>query len=65
MPEVAGDAAIMIDPLNVGELADAIGSVVESNSLREQLRHLGLARAASFSWLKTACQTLKVYEQCA
>ena len=65
MPEVAGDAAIMIDPLNVGELADAIGSVVESNSLREHLRHLGFARAASFSWLKTACQTLKVYEQCA
>jgi glycosyltransferase involved in cell wall biosynthesis len=65
MPEVAGDAAIMVDPLNVGELADAIGSVVQSNSLREQLRHLGFARAASFSWLKTACQTLKVYEQCA
>jgi glycosyltransferase involved in cell wall biosynthesis len=65
MPEVAGDAAIMIDPLNISEMADAIGSVVKSNSLREQLRHLGFARAASFSWLKTACQTLKVYEQCA
>jgi glycosyltransferase involved in cell wall biosynthesis len=65
MPEVAGDAAIMIDPLNVGELADAIGSVAQSNSLREQLRHRGFARASSFSWLKTARQTLKVYEQCA
>src|SRR5947199_1885088 len=65
MPEVAGDAALLVDPLNVGEMAAAIAGVAESNSLREQLRHRGRLRADSFSWQRTARQTLKVYEQCA
>ncbi|MFL5733693.1 MAG: glycosyltransferase family 4 protein [Chloroflexia bacterium] len=65
MPEVAGDAAILVDPLNVGEIAEAIASVVQSSAVREQLRERGRRQAALFSWENTARQTLEVYERCA
>ena len=54
MPEVAGDAAVLVDPASVEQIADAIGRVMLDTSLRAELQKKGPARAAQFSWAKTA-----------
>lgn len=63
LPEVAGDAGIMVDPEDVDALTEAIRRIVSDCSLREKLRELGLVRASRFSWQSTATQTLAVYEK--
>lgn len=65
LPEVAGDAAITVDPRDVEALTQAITRVWTSPDLRAELRRKGLARAQLFSWEKTACATLEVYERVA
>jgi len=61
LPEVAGDAAIQVDPLDVDALATAIGRVLGDAALRDEMRQRGSAQAARFSWAQTAQQTLAVY----
>lgn len=63
LPEVAGDAAILIDPTNVDAIAKAIEKIVTSPTLRHQLSLKGLAQSQQFSWLNTAKLTLKLYEK--
>jgi glycosyltransferase involved in cell wall biosynthesis len=63
LPEVAGDAAILVDPYNVDEIADAMKRVLSDRELAQELRHLGLERAKQFSWEKTARETIAVYEK--
>ncbi|MFA7136844.1 MAG: glycosyltransferase family 1 protein [Bacteroidales bacterium] len=63
MPEVAGDAALLIDPNNYLTIADAINKIVENPTLRESLVNKGLTRAAQFSWLKMAEKYLTLYNQ--
>lgn len=63
MPEVAGDAALLIDPLNVGEMSEAIAQVAGSGSVRAELAARGLRRNAQFTWQETARQTANVYEK--
>ena len=63
LPEVAGDAALTVDPLDVSALAAAIRNVLSDAGLRDELRRRGLVRAASFSWTRTGQQTLEVYRQ--
>lgn len=63
LPEVAGDAAILIDPYNVEELSYAMYKVLTDNSLKEQMREKGLGQAAKFSWEKCARETLEVYKE--
>jgi glycosyltransferase involved in cell wall biosynthesis len=53
MPEIAGDAASLVDPTSVVEIATAISRLMGDASLRAELRAKGLARAATFSWSKT------------
>jgi len=65
LPEVAGDAALLVNPLDVDGLAQAIGQLWSDEGLREDVRARGLAQAARFSWAQTARETLAVYEQCA
>lgn len=65
LPEVAGDAALLVNPLDVEGLAQAIGQLWSDEGLREHIRARGLAQAARFSWEQTARETLAVYEQCA
>jgi len=60
VPEVVGDAAAMIDPESVTELRDAILKLADPES-RQRLVEAGLARAAGFSWRRTADATLEVY----
>lgn len=61
LPEVAGDAACLVNPFDVDELAAAIGRILDDEALRWQMRARGLAQAARFSWAQTARQTLAVY----
>jgi glycosyltransferase involved in cell wall biosynthesis len=62
MPEVVGDAGILLDPEDVDGWADAIIRVTEEDGLRKELVSKGLERAKQFTWKKAAKRTLKVYE---
>lgn len=63
LPEVVGDAALMIDPFDVNDMADAIKRVITDSDFRADLRVKGLERAKHFDWKETARQTLAVYEK--
>lgn len=63
LPEVAGDAAILIDPYNVGEIADAMRAIILQTNLRARLRELGLARASQFSWAKTGQMVAEILQR--
>src|SRR5262245_2637439 len=58
LPEVLGDAALLVDPTSTAGIAQAIAAVLTDPALREDLRRRGLARAGQFSWEQTARQTL-------
>jgi len=63
LPEVAGDAAILIDPYDIQAIADAIQQVLSNPTLAASLRVKGLARSKTFSWQRTAKETIAVYER--
>ena len=62
LPEIAGNAALLIDPHDVDNTANAIYNVLTDNGLRKDLIHKGLKRAKQFTWEKTARETLAVYK---
>ena len=61
MPEVAGDAAVLVDPRDTDGLAAAIARLLRDEALRDRLREAGIARARQFSWEATARRTLDAY----
>jgi glycosyltransferase involved in cell wall biosynthesis len=61
LPEVAGEAAVLVEPEDVGGIADAIAEVLTDRALAGRLRAAGTERAAGFSWEATATATLGVY----
>ena len=63
LPEIAGDAARIFDPLDPAAIASALESCWLDEALRARLRVDGLARARSFTWEATARQTLEVYRK--
>jgi len=63
LPEVAGDAAILVNPENEGELGSAMFRALEDPALQMTLRTRGFERAKQFSWEKAARQTLEVYRE--
>jgi glycosyltransferase involved in cell wall biosynthesis len=63
LPEVAGDAALFVDPEDEDEIADALERVLTDPILAADLRRRGRERAASFTWAATARATLDVYRQ--
>jgi len=63
LPEVMGDAGLLVDPLDSDALAAAMQRLVQDAALREDLRQRGLARARLFSWSRCARETLAVLEQ--
>jgi glycosyltransferase involved in cell wall biosynthesis len=65
LPEVAGDAALLVDPLNVGTLHHALRLVMADRELADDLRRRGLAQAGRFSWERAAAETLAVYRRLA
>ena len=60
--EVVGYAAKIVDPNDEAAMASAIREVVEDSALAEDLRQRGLNRVKEFSWMKTAEQTLGMYQ---
>lgn len=63
MPEVAGDAALLVDPHQPQQIAEAIASVLDNPDLRNSLILKGYERAKKFSWHENARQTLNLYNQ--
>jgi glycosyltransferase involved in cell wall biosynthesis len=63
MPEITAGAALLVNPLSSEAIAEALATVLSSAQKRAELRQLGLARAAHFSWEQTARQTLQAYRQ--
>lgn len=61
MPEVAGDAAVLINPENPEELGENILRVLEDDNLRQRLVEKGLVQFKKFSWKNNARQTLDLY----
>jgi glycosyltransferase involved in cell wall biosynthesis len=61
LPEVVGDAALLVDPLDVDALASAIRRLWTDEGLRQDLRARGLSRVRRYTWDATARLTLEVY----
>ena len=61
-PEIIGDAGLMVDPFDERAIMRGIARVLTEQTLRDELIEKGLKRANSYDWLKTARQTLDVYE---
>ena len=63
LPEVVGEAGILVNPDSVEEVAEAMQRVLTDSNLRAEMRRKGLDRAREFSWQRTAQETVRVYEQ--
>jgi glycosyltransferase involved in cell wall biosynthesis len=63
LPEVVGNAGIMVNPYNVDDLAEAMREVLTNEGLRQDMIGKGLERAKLFNWEKTAADTLRVYRE--
>ncbi len=63
MPEVAGNAAVLVSPTDAAELSAALESVLGDEGKRGEMRKKGFARASSFSWERCAKETLEVYRK--
>ncbi|MEK7067883.1 MAG: glycosyltransferase, partial [Patescibacteria group bacterium] len=59
MPEVAGDAALLVNPKNTQEIADAMEKIIKNPDLKNELIQKGKERLKNFSWEKCARQTMK------
>jgi glycosyltransferase involved in cell wall biosynthesis len=62
LPEVVGDAALLVEPTRTDELAAALRRILEDEHLRDDLRRRGPLRAARFSWERCARETMQVYQ---
>jgi len=65
LPEICGEAAILIDPKDYNDIARGLKKVISDKMTRDKLRKNGFVQAKKFSWRKTALETLKVYERVA
>jgi glycosyltransferase involved in cell wall biosynthesis len=65
MPEIAGDAALLVDPESTEEICDALERLLGSQSLRERLGGAGRRRARQFRWEATARKSLEWFERVA
>jgi glycosyltransferase involved in cell wall biosynthesis len=63
LPEVVGDAGVLVDPYDTDAIAQALAEVLENTGLREELSRRGLERARRFTWPQVAEQTVRVYKE--
>ena len=63
LPEVVGDAGILLDPLDTRALASAMERVFNDAALRDRMSRAGLERAKLFPWRRTAEETLAAYRE--
>ncbi|PWT92210.1 MAG: hypothetical protein C5B54_03915 [Acidobacteria bacterium] len=61
--ETAGDAALLVDPTNCVQLAQAANQILRNRTNRQQLQQLGKSRVQQFDWRHTAEQTMTIYKQ--
>jgi glycosyltransferase involved in cell wall biosynthesis len=65
LPEIVGDAALLIDPTDTDSLVGALRSILENPTLARCLVEKGLGRTKEFSWKTTASKTLDLYREVA
>ena len=63
LPEIAGDAAVLIDPRSPEDIACALAHVWNDDALHADLARRGVERARSFTWERTARETVAVYDK--
>jgi glycosyltransferase involved in cell wall biosynthesis len=63
LPEVTGDAAVLVDPYDVESIAGGMHRVLSTPALRQELRAKGLARAREFSWERSVARTHELYRE--
>ncbi|MBN1811607.1 MAG: glycosyltransferase family 4 protein [Anaerolineae bacterium] len=63
LPETAGDAALLVNPRDAGDLAANLKRLLTDEPLRSELEERGLARARQFTWMRTAQETACVYRR--
>lgn len=63
LPEVAGKAAILVDPNNINEISEAIGKIRKDDKIKELVIKAGFQQVKKFNWQKTAEETIKIYEK--
>lgn len=63
LPEVCGNAALLVDPVNSGELAQAIELLTQDENVREKLTLAGMAQARKFRWEDAVTKTISVYRE--
>ncbi|MBI4621316.1 MAG: glycosyltransferase family 4 protein [Desulfobacterales bacterium] len=63
LPEIAGGAAILVDPEDVDSISGAISGLMKDESLQNHLKVMGKKRASEFTWQKTAKETLSLYRE--
>lgn len=63
LPEVVGDAGVLVDPHDGDALADALLTIYRDGDLRSELSRRGLARAREFTWARHAAQTVAAYRR--
>lgn len=62
LPEVCGDAALLVDPFNADDIADGIAEIVNNDGLRARLVQKGIAQAARFDWTRSATMVRDIYQ---
>ncbi|MBS1245721.1 MAG: group 1 glycosyl transferase, partial [Chloroflexi bacterium] len=65
LPEVVGDAALLVDPLDVDALAQAMARLLDDADLRRTLIERGCAQSQKFSWTTCAARVLAIFESIA
>ena len=65
LPEVAGDAAVLVDPYDPSAIADGIHRVLTDADLRQALKRKGIARARQFSWETSVRRVRAIYDEVA
>jgi glycosyltransferase involved in cell wall biosynthesis len=63
LPEVAGDAAYLVDPYNIEEMTSAMSELLQNKKLREEMIEKGLERSRSYTWQNTSERYLKLYQE--
>jgi glycosyltransferase involved in cell wall biosynthesis len=65
LAEVIGSAALTVDPEDVSDIAEKMIALANGTLCSEDLRSAGLAQAKKFNWIRTASETVRVYDQAA
>ncbi len=63
IPEITNDAALLVDPFNISDIANALLKIENDHSYRRKLINKGLERVEKFSWLSTAKRVLDIYKK--